>query len=49
MYGVRLEVEAHIITGSIASVQNIVHCCQMAGVKVSVYCIRAISFQLRLF
>jgi cell division protein FtsA len=35
MYGVRLEVEAHIITGSIASVQNIVHCCQMAGVRVS--------------
>ncbi|MGC2310841.1 MAG: cell division protein FtsA [Candidatus Babeliaceae bacterium] len=35
MHGVRLEAQVHIITGSIASVQNLVHCCEMAGVKVS--------------
>lgn len=35
MFGVRLSVEAHVITGSIASVQNIIQCCQMAGVQVS--------------
>lgn len=35
MYGVRLEAQVHIITGSIASVQNLVRCCEMAGVKVT--------------
>jgi len=34
MYGVRLEVQAHIITGSVASVQNLVNCCESAGLKV---------------
>ena len=34
MYGVRLEAQVHIVTGSIASVQNLVKCCEMAGVKV---------------
>jgi cell division protein FtsA len=34
MYGVRLESKVHIITGSIAAVQNLVRCCHMAGVKV---------------
>lgn len=34
MYGVRLEAEVHIITGSIASVQNIINCCQLAGLRV---------------
>lgn len=34
MHGIRLEVMAHIILGSIASVQNLVRCCEMAGVKV---------------
>lgn len=34
MHGIRLEVQAHIIMGAVASVQNLVHCCQMAGVKV---------------
>jgi cell division protein FtsA len=34
MHGVRLEVQAHIITGSITSAQNLVHCCERAGVKV---------------
>ncbi len=34
MYGIRLEVQAHIITGSVASVQNLVNCCESAGVKV---------------
>lgn len=35
MHGIRLEVQAHIIMGAIASVQNLVKCCQMAGVKVT--------------
>jgi len=34
MHGIRLEVQAHIIMGAIASVQNLIKCCQMAGVKV---------------
>jgi len=34
MHGIRLEVQAHIIMGAVTSVQNLVHCCQMAGVKV---------------
>ncbi|PKN03663.1 cell division protein FtsA [Candidatus Dependentiae bacterium HGW-Dependentiae-1] len=34
MHGVRLEVQAHIILGALASVQNLVTCCEMAGVKV---------------
>jgi len=35
MHGIRLEVQAHIITGAITSVQNLVKCCEMAGVKVA--------------
>jgi cell division protein FtsA len=35
MFGVRLEANVHIITGSIASVQNIVRCCELANLKVS--------------
>jgi len=35
MHGIRLEAQVHIITGSVASVQNIVRCCEMAGIKVS--------------
>ncbi|HEX4068849.1 MAG TPA: cell division protein FtsA [Candidatus Babeliales bacterium] len=35
MYGVRLEVQAHIIMGSVSSVQNLVNCCQTAGVNVN--------------
>lgn len=35
MFGVRLEAQVHIITGSVASVQNLVKCCEMAGVKVT--------------
>jgi len=34
MHGIRLEVQAHIITGAIASVANLVTCCESAGVKV---------------
>lgn len=34
MYGIRLEAKAHVISGSIASVQNLVRCCQLAGVIV---------------
>ncbi|NDH10123.1 MAG: cell division protein FtsA, partial [Gammaproteobacteria bacterium] len=35
MYGVRLESWVHVITGSIATVQNLINCCQLAGVTVS--------------
>jgi cell division protein FtsA len=35
MYGVRLESWVHIVTGSIATVQNLINCCQLAGVTVS--------------
>lgn len=34
MHGIRLEAQVHIITGSISSVQNLVKCCQMVGIKV---------------
>ena len=34
MSGVRLEVKVHIVTGSIASAQNIVKCCYLAGLTV---------------
>jgi cell division protein FtsA len=35
MYGIRLEAQVHIITGSVASVQNLVKCCKMAGINVA--------------
>jgi len=35
MFGIRLEAQVHIITGSITSVQNIISCCQMAAIKVN--------------
>lgn len=35
MHGVRLEAQIHIITGAIASAQNIVRACESAGVSVS--------------
>jgi cell division protein FtsA len=35
MYGIRLEAQMHIITGAVASVQNLVKCVQMAGIKVA--------------
>ncbi|OPY64990.1 MAG: Cell division protein FtsA [Syntrophorhabdaceae bacterium PtaU1.Bin034] len=34
MSGVRLEVKVHIVTGSIASAQNIVKCCYLGGLSV---------------
>ena len=34
MHGVRLEAQVHIVTGAVASVQNVVHCCELAGVSV---------------
>jgi cell division protein FtsA len=34
MHGIRLEAQVHIITGSVASVQNVVHCCELAGINV---------------
>lgn len=33
MFGIRLETEAHIISGALASVQNLIRCCEMAGIK----------------
>lgn len=35
MHGIRLEVQAHIILGAITSVQNLVKCCESAGVAVN--------------
>lgn len=35
MHGIRLQVQAHVIMGAIASVQNLVRCCELAGVKVT--------------
>lgn len=35
MHGIRLEVQAHVIMGAISSVQNLVKCCQMAGITVT--------------
>lgn len=35
MHGIRLEVQAHIIIGAISSVQNLITCCEKAGIKVS--------------
>lgn len=34
MHGVRLEAHVHIITGGVTSVQNLIRCCEAAGVKV---------------
>ncbi len=34
MFGIRLEVQIHMITGSVTSVQNLVSCCEQAGVQV---------------
>ncbi len=35
MAGVRLEVKVHIVTGAVASAQNIVRCCQTSGLDVA--------------
>ncbi len=35
MFGVRLEAQVHIITGAVASVQNLVRCCTIAGIGVT--------------
>lgn len=35
MYGVRLEAQVHIITGAIASAQNIIKSCELAGIRVA--------------
>lgn len=35
MYGVRLEAQVHIVTGSVASAQNIIKACEMADIRVS--------------
>jgi len=34
MHGIRLESRVHIITGSVSSVQDLITCCQSAGVQV---------------
>jgi len=35
MYGVRLEAQVHIVTGAVASAQNIIKSCELAGLRVS--------------
>jgi cell division protein FtsA len=35
MHAIRLEVQAHIILGAVSSVNNLMHCCQSAGIQVS--------------
>lgn len=35
MHGVRLQAYVHIITGSVACAQNLIKCCQQAGIAVS--------------
>lgn len=35
MHGIRLETQIHIITGSMYSVQNLITCCEKAGVRVT--------------
>lgn len=35
MYGVRLEAQVHIVTGAVASAQNIIKSCELAGVRVA--------------
>lgn len=34
MFGVRLEAQVHIITGKVTCIQNLIQCCQMAGINV---------------
>jgi cell division protein FtsA len=43
MYGFKLEVEAHIITASAASVQNLTHCVRGAGVEVDEFVINPLA------
>ena len=35
MFGIRLEVKVHIITGSISAIQNIIKCCELSGINIS--------------
>ena len=35
MHGIRLEVQAHIILGAVTSIQNLVKCCEHAGIQVN--------------
>lgn len=35
MHGVRLEAQVHIVTGSVTSVQNLISCCNLAGIEVT--------------
>ncbi len=35
LHGIRLEVQAHIIMGAVSLVQNLIKCCQAAGVNVN--------------
>lgn len=34
LHGIRLEAIVHVITGAVASIQNLIKCCEMAGVSV---------------
>lgn len=35
MHGVRLDVQVHIITASVAAMQNLIHCCKAAHIEVT--------------
>ncbi|MGB8367093.1 MAG: cell division protein FtsA [Candidatus Babeliales bacterium] len=35
MHGIRLEVQTHIILGAVTSVQNLVKCCEQAGIQIN--------------
>jgi cell division protein FtsA len=35
MFGVRLEAQVHMVTGSVSSAQNIIKSCELAGIRVS--------------
>jgi cell division protein FtsA len=43
MHGFRLEVEAHIITGSTAAVQNLAKCVQAAGVEIDEFVLNPLA------
>jgi cell division protein FtsA len=34
LHGIRLEAVVHVITGAVASIQNLIKCCELAGVQV---------------
>jgi len=43
MSGVRLEAKVHIVTGAVSSAQNLVKCCNKAGLNVAEICLEPIA------